>query len=58
MNDYPEIERLRKLMEEIGDLKKAKDLLFGVYIQDFLDRFLPEDLRYKIEDFFGHDDSE
>jgi hypothetical protein len=61
MENHPNIDSLLKLVEEIQDLQKAKDLLVEVWLADV--RYgqevkIPHELPMKLNDYFEVDDSE
>ncbi len=58
MENHPNIDSLLKLVEEIQDLQKAKDLLEEVWLADRLDGKLSFELYMKLNDYFEFDDSE
>ena len=49
-----------ELIEEMQKLKEAKELLYQVYLEHgpYGDGEIPQELRWKINNFFGFDDSE
>jgi|688.fasta_scaffold250321_4 hypothetical protein len=61
MRNHPNIDSLLKLVEEIQDLQKAKDLLEEVWLADM--RYgqevkIPRELSMRLNDYFEVDDSE
>jgi len=58
MKNHPNINALLKLVEEIQDLQKAKDLLEEVWLADGREVKLPFELYMKLNDYFEFDDSE
>jgi hypothetical protein len=61
MKNHPNIDSLLKLVEEIQDLQKAKDLLEEVWLADM--RYgqevkIPRELSMRLNDYFEVDDSE
>lgn len=58
--NYPNFEHITKSMEELGLLFEAKSLLEQVYMEHgpYGDGKISDKLRYKINDFFGFNDSE
>jgi hypothetical protein len=58
MENHPNIDMLLKLVEEIQDLQKAKDLLQEVRRADGREVKLSFELYMKLNDYFEFDDSE
>lgn len=44
-------------VDEISEMRRACDLLEDIYLYSD-DMVIPEDIYYKMRDFFGYDDSE
>lgn len=55
-----QFENLDKVLEEVNQLREAYELLEQVHLEHgaYGDCPIPDELRYKINDFFGFDDSE
>lgn len=53
-------DHLDKTLEDIAKLREAYELLERVYLEHgpYGDCPIPDELRYKINDYFGFDDSE
>lgn len=58
MRNHPNLDSLFKLVEDIQDLQKAKDLLEEVWLNVGGAVTLPNELRWKLDDYFEVDDSE
>jgi hypothetical protein len=58
MKNHPNIDSLLKLVEEIQDLQKAKDLLEEVWLADEREVKLSFELYMQLNDYFEVDDSE
>jgi hypothetical protein len=58
MRNHPNLDSLLKLVDDIQDLQKAKDLLQEVWLADWKVVTLPPELRWKLDDYFEFDDSE
>lgn len=58
MENHPNLSSLFKLVEDIQDLQKAKDLLREIWLSDSTEANLPLQLRFKLDDYFEVDDSE
>ena len=58
MRNHPNLDSLFKLVDDIKDLQKAKDLLQEVWLADVRDEKLPFELCMKLNDYFEVDDSE
>ena len=58
MRNHPNLDSLFKLVDDIKDLQKAKDLLQEVWLADVRDAKLPFELSMKLDEYFEVDDSE
>ena len=58
MRNHPNIESLFKLVEDIQDLQKAKDLLREVWLADGREVKLTPELSRKLDDYFELDQDE
>jgi hypothetical protein len=58
MRNHPNLDSLFKLVDDIQDLQKAKDLLQEVWLENGKELNLSLELSRKLDDYFEFDDSE
>jgi hypothetical protein len=58
MEKHPNINSLLKLVEEVQDLQKAKELLLTVWLADRVEGRLPLELIRKLDDYFELNEDE
>lgn len=56
MKSFTKIDDLRELLSEIQHLQNARDLLQEIWVSH--GDSLPDELRYRLNDYFKFDDSE
>jgi hypothetical protein len=58
MEKHPNINSLLKLVEEVQDLQKAKELLLTVWLADRVEGRLPLELIRELDDYFELNEDE